>query len=200
MFKNSIFVGHHKNLNPMEKKTSLLQFTMTYGAILGIITIILSLLLYIAGYMPYNFKRIILLSLVSITIMIVFIVVGTKSYRDKVLDGTISYAQALVVGLLIVVFSTILAAFYNLIFNAFIDPEYTNKVLEATKNWMYDFMNNMGTPDAQIEEAMDKIEKQQAEATPLKSFFQSIYTSIIFGTILSLITSAFIKKNKNPFS
>ena len=36
----------------MEKKTTLLQFTMTYGAILGIVSIIFSLILYITGFMP----------------------------------------------------------------------------------------------------------------------------------------------------
>ena len=56
----------------------------------------------------------------------------------------------------------------------------------------------MGAPDAQIEETMERIEKQQAESTPLRSFFQSLYSSVIFGTILSLITSAFLKKSQNP--
>jgi len=182
----------------MEKKSSLLQFTMTYGAILGVVSIIISLLLYISGFMPFNIKRLLLIGLISIIIMIVFIVRGTKSYRDKVLEGSISYGQALMVGLLIVVFATILSSFYNLIFNLFIDPEYNNRLLEATKNWTYDFMNNMGVPDAQIEEQIERIEKQQANATPMKSFFQSIYFSVIFGFILSLITSAFIKKARNP--
>lgn len=182
----------------MEKKSSLLQFTMTYGAILGVISIILTLLLYITGFMPFNLGRMLLLMLISLIVMIVLIVKGTKSYRDKVLDGTITYGQALLVGLLIVVFATILSSFYNLIFNLFIDPEYNNRVLEATKNWTYDFMNNMGASDAQIEEQIERIEKQQADATPIKSFFQSIYMSAIFGLILSLITSAFIKKERNP--
>ena len=184
----------------MEKKTSLWQFTMTYGAILGIVSIIFSIILYITGFMPYNFKRIILTAIIGFTIMIIFIVVGTKTYRDKVLGGTISYGKALITGMLIVVFSTILGSFYNLIFNMFIDPEYTNKVFEATKSWMYDYMNNMGVPDGQIEQAIDGIEEQQANYTPLKSFFQSLYFSVIVGFVLSLITSAFIKKNPNPLA
>jgi hypothetical protein len=182
----------------MEKKSSLLQLTMTYGAILGIISVIFSLILYIAGYMPYNFKRIILVGLISLALMIVFVVAGTKAYRDKVLGGTISYGQALLAGLLIVVFSTVIGSFYTLIFNLYIDPEYLNKVMDASKDWTYEFMNNMGTPDAQIEDAMEKIERQQANSTPLKTFFQSLYTSAIFGFVLSLITSAFIKKSPNP--
>jgi hypothetical protein len=184
----------------MEKKPSIIQFTMTYGAILGIVSIIFSLFLYMAGIMPYNLKRIILIGLISLIIMIAFLVVGTKAYRDKVLGGTITYWNAVLVGMLIIVFSTILGSFYNLIFNLFIDPEYTDKVIEASKSWWYDYLNNMGAPDASIEDTMNRLDRQQANSTPMKSFFQSIYTSIIFGLILSLITSAFIKKNPKPFS
>ena len=182
----------------MEKKQSLLQFTMTYGAILGVIAIIMSVLMYVTGYMPYNIKRIILTALISLAIMIVFVSAGMKGYRDKVLGGSISYGQALTVGLLIVIFSTVISSFYSLIFNLYIDPDYTQKVIEATKNWTYDWMNSMGTPDAQIDDAMERIDRQQASATPIKAFFQSLYMSVIFGTILSLIIAAFIKKNRNP--
>jgi hypothetical protein len=121
-----------------------------------------------------------------------------KSYRDKMLDGNISYGQAFLVGLLIVLFSSILTGIYTLIFNTIIDPDYMNRVMEATKNWTYDMMNNMGTPDANIEDAMDRIDKQQANATPVKQFFQGILMSTIFGTIISLIVAAFTKKMLNP--
>jgi uncharacterized membrane protein (DUF106 family) len=157
-------------------------------------------MLYMLGILPINLKRIILIAVIGFTIMIIFIVIGTKSYRDKVLGGTITFGNALLAGVLIVVFSTIISSFYTLIFNMFIDPEYMNKVYEAMKNWMYDFMNNMGVPDAQIEKSIDKIESQQANYTPLKGFFSSISSSVIVGFILSLITSAFIKKDPDPFT
>jgi hypothetical protein len=182
----------------MEKKPSLLQFTLTYGAILGAVSIIFSLILYITGYMPYNFKRMALTGLISLAISIVFISAGMKAYRDKVLNGSITYAQALLVGLGIVAFSAILGSLYNLIFNYVIDPDYINRVMEATKNWTYDWMNNMGATEGQIEDAVAKIEKQQANATPMKSFFQGLLMAAIFGTILSLIIAAFTKKNRNP--
>jgi hypothetical protein len=184
----------------MDKKTSLLQFTMTYGAILGAVSIIISVIVYITGFIPFNLKRMLLMGLLSLAISIIFVSTGIKSYRDKILGGSITFSQALIVGLLIIVFSTILASFYSLIFNLFIDPDYNNRIIEAMKNWQYDFMTNMGATEDQIEDAISKIEKQQAEYTPLKGFFQSIYVSAIFGTILSLLIAAFTKKNKNPFA
>jgi uncharacterized membrane protein (DUF106 family) len=182
----------------MEKKTSLLQFTMTYGLILGIGLIIFSLILYIAGIMPTNLKRILLIALVNLALMITFVSIGTRTYRDKLLGGAISYGNAFITGLLIVVFSAILTAFFSLIFTTIIDPEYMNKVFEATKNWTMDYMSNLGVPESQIDKSLERIEKQQANYTPIGNFFKGIYTSAIMGTIISLITSAFIKKTPNP--
>lgn len=182
----------------MEKKQSLLNTAMTYGTILGVISILLTLILYIVGYMPINFKRMIVMFIISLGLSIGFVVTGTKSYRDKVLGGSITYWQAFSAGLFIVVFSSVLLSFYNLIFNLFIDPGYMDKVMEAQRNWMFDFLTNMGSPDDKIEEAMSKYEEQKANFTPLKAFFQGIYISVIFGAILSFITSLFIKKNQNP--
>jgi len=182
----------------MEKKPTLLQHTLMYGAILGIVSIIMSLIMYIAGYMPINLKRIMLTAVISIAITIIFVSAGMKSYRDKVLEGNISYGQAFVAGLLIVVFSAVLASIYNLIFNLVIDPDYMNRVMEATRNWTYDMMNNMGAPEGQIEDAMERFDRQQANMSHLKTLMQGIIWSVVFGAIISLIVAAFVKKSRNP--
>jgi hypothetical protein len=183
----------------MDKKPSILQFTMTYGAILGGLSIVSSLLMYIVGYMPTaSVKRIILLGLLGFAIMIIFISAGMKNYRDKVLGGSITFFQALYVGLLILIFATILSGFYKLIFNLYIDPEYANKAIEAFKGSYYNWMTQMGAPEAKIEEAMDMLEKQQSGGGPLSDFFSNIYVTVVFGTVLSLIVAAFTKKNQNP--
>jgi len=182
----------------MEKKPTLLQHTLMYGAILGIVSIIMSLIMYIAGYMPINLKRIMLTAVISIAITIIFVSAGMKSYRDKVLEGNISYGQAFVAGLLIVIFSAVLINIYNLIFNLVIDPDYMNRVMEATRNWTYDMMNNMGAPEGQIEDAMERFDRQQANMSHLKTLMQGIIWSVVFGAIISLIVAAFVKKSRNP--
>lgn len=183
----------------MEKKPSLLQFTMTNGAVLGIVLIIVSVLLYIMDFMPTSIGRIALFAIINYGIIIVFMVVGTKSYRNKILGGTITYGTAFLVGLLIVVFAAILSGFYTLIFTTLIDPGYMDRMYEGLMNWAYDFYANMGLPDSQIEVAMERFERQQANYTPLGNFFTGILASAGVGAVISLITSAFIKKNPVPF-
>lgn len=182
----------------MEKKPTLLQHTLMYGAILGIVSIIYSLILYIAGFMPVNFKRIIISAVISIFITVIFVRYGMKSYRDRSLGGNITFGQAFITGFLIVFFSTVIYGIYNLIFNTVIDPEYMNRVMEATRNWTYDFMSNMGAPEGQIEEAMERFDQQAAEMNPLKTFWQGLIWPLIFGVIISMIVAAFVKKTRNP--
>lgn len=182
----------------MEKKTTLLQHTLTYGAILGIVSIIISLVLYIAGYMPVSIKSTILTALLSIAVTIIFVSYGMKMYRDKILNGSISYGQAFVVGLLIIIFSSLLVSIYNLIFTNIIDPEYMSRVLEASRNSTFDMMSNMGATDAQIEESMDRFDDRIAKMTPMRTFIQGLVWSVIFGAIISLIVAAFTRKSKNP--
>jgi len=67
--KNHIFVSLNANPALMEKKSSLLQFTMTYGLILGIALIIFTLILYMLDILPSNMKRILLTGLVNIVLM-----------------------------------------------------------------------------------------------------------------------------------
>ncbi|MBN2482462.1 MAG: DUF4199 domain-containing protein [Bacteroidales bacterium] len=183
----------------MDNKQSLTQYAMSNGLILGIILIILSLVAYIMNIMPESFGKIILIPLINSLIVVVFVVKGTKSYRNKVLDGTISFWNAFLVGLLIVVFAYILKSFYDLIFNGLIDKEYMNRFFETIQNWAYNLYSNLGLPENDIEDAMSQFERQQENYTPIRAFFVSIFSSTILGTVLSLITAAIFKKEPPPF-
>jgi len=183
----------------MENKQSILQYSMTNGAVLGVILIIFSLLLYLLGVMPVNTRTIILMPLASFTIMLIFLIVSMKAYRNKVLGGYISFGDAFLLGLLIIVFSSVISGFYSLIFNTVIDPGYMDRVYEGVRNWSYDLYSGMGLTETQIEEALERTSRQQENYTPIKAFFGTLLGSAIFGGIVSLIISAFIRKDPPPF-
>jgi hypothetical protein len=183
----------------MENKPSILQHTMTWGAILGILLVIISVLLYLFDIMKTNMMLNILLGVVNIIIVAVFLVIGTKAYRDKVLGGKISYEKAFLIGLLIVVFSSIITNFYSLILTTLIDTDYLTKVTEATKEWTYNFYSKKGMSEDQIEDALNKIDERLANYSAIKVFFIGLIWSTVFGIIISLITSAFVKRDPTPF-
>ncbi|RPH31914.1 MAG: DUF4199 domain-containing protein [Bacteroidales bacterium] len=184
----------------MEPKTNLLlKSTFNYGLYLGIVLIIYTLLLFILGVMPVGFLKPILLGLTSIAIYVIGIVILTKKVRAELYNGEVTYGQAFLIGLLIALFATIISSVYSYIQNTLIDSDYFVRIMNAQKDWMFNFMSSKGVSEEQIEKAITKIDEQIKNYSPLKSVFTGFLGSAVFGAIISLITSAFLKKKTNPF-
>jgi hypothetical protein len=184
----------------MQNKQSILQYSMTNGAVLGLILVIFSVIEYVLDIMPVNTRNIILMPAFSFLIMLVFMVISMKNYRNKVLGGYITFGDSFLLGLLIIAFSAIISSFYSLIFNLLIDPGYMDRVVEGITNWTYNLYLSMGLNESQIDEMMQKVNEQMTKMTPLRTFFSGILNSAIFGSIISLIISAFIRKDPPPFA
>lgn len=178
-----------------ETKSSLLKNAINGGLLLGLIQIVFGVVLYVFDIMPIGISKGLLMLGISVLIFFVVIFYVTKSYRNNVLGGYISFGQAFVFGLAVVIVAAILSAIYSYIFNAFIDPEYAGRVLSATRDWTETFMESKGVPEAQITEALNKID-EKGLVTPLKSVRQALIGGTIMGAIITLITSAIVKKKE----
>lgn len=178
-----------------ETKSSLLKNAINGGLLLGLISIVFSVILYVLDIMPVGISK--GLSVLAISLLIYFFVIfySSKSYRNNILGGYISFGQAFVFGLLVAVFAAILSAVYSYIFNALIDPEYAAKLVGATKDWTESFFESKGLPEASIAEALDKIDSKGIPSA-FKSTWQALIFGTIFGAIISLITAAIVKKKK----
>jgi hypothetical protein len=172
-----------------EKKSGLWKNAMNWGLILGIALIIYSLLMF---FLDLSLEK--WVSWVSYLVIIGGIIVATKSYRDNVLGGTISYGQALGFGTLIVMFASIIGAIYFYVFVTVIDTEFIGKMLLMAE----DQLMKQGLPDEQIEMA---VEMQKKFMTPMIMSLVSIPSTTFMGFIISLITSIFLKKKSEeiPF-
>jgi len=176
----------------MEKKTSIWYNAMTYGLILGIALVVYSLLLYIIGidlYDPKGSGR--YLSWVSYIIMLVAIIFSTKTYRDKIQGGTLTYSKALGLGTLIGLFSSILLALYTIIFLKFIDPNVMQYIMDVAQQ----NMEEQGLPEAQITKALE----MSAKIMFPSMIIGTIIGNTFFAFVFSLFTSIFLKKEGNAF-
>ena len=183
----------------MEKNKSLMwKHSLNHGILLGLLLIIYSVVLYMFNVIPVGIKLSLLLLVINLAIYFFALLFLTKNYRNDILGGYIDYGKAFLYSLLIVAFSSILLAIYSYIFNAFIDPDYIQRVMDATQDWTREFMSSKGLPESQIDIAMEKIEGKELP-TPLKSALQGILGGVILGAIVSLITSAIVKKKKELF-
>lgn len=182
-------------ISTMKTENSPYKLELTYGIYFALISIVVNLLVWATALMEKGgLMTTFLISLFQLGILVGFLLICTKSYRDKVLNGKITFGQAFLFALIIVIFSSIITGFYAYVFNKFIDPEYTSRIMQALQDKTYQFMANQGVPDEQIEEAMVKFEEQTPQSA-VETMFSALTSGLIGGSIISLITSAIVKKN-----
>jgi hypothetical protein len=182
----SLSINLKKN-NMETQKCSLLKSSMNYGLITGLIVIVYSLILYFTG-LHLNQT----MGYLTIAIIAVCIYFCSKQYRDTINNGAITFGQAFSLGILIGIFTAILLSFFTFLELTFIDPTIVDKQLEI----MQEKLLTKGLSEDQVEQAIIMSKKWM---TPGKMFIMSILTFAFYSAIISLVTSALLKKDKNPF-
>jgi len=170
-------------------KSGMLKHAMTYGAIIGLILVAYIVILYITGL---TFKK--GLGLVQYAVLFVGLYIGTKSYRDQALGGYISYGNALGLGVLIALFVGVIAVFFNFILMRYIDPDLVEKNLVAIEEQL---QNSRFIPEDQIDAALERSRKS---LTAVYSIPLGVLIFTFVGFVISLITSAIVKKDSNPIA
>jgi hypothetical protein len=165
----------------MEEKSTFWKSAMIYGLYLGIAVTLYSVILYVAGQTQNKG-----LGYVSFLLYVVGVVLIQIKYRDKDLNGVISYGQALGFGVAVMLFAGIITALYNIIiFN--IDPG----LIEQIKSIQEEAMQKKGMSDEQIEAGMAIASKMMS---PGIIAISGLFVSVFFGTIISLLSAIFVKR------
>lgn len=177
------------------QKTNSYKLAMTYGLYFGLISIILSVIIWATNFMEYlGLFGSVLLGILQLVLLVFLLIYFTKLYRNNELGGKITFGQAFVFGVLIVVFSTVISSLYSYIFNKFIDPDYAQRIMTMMQDKTYQWMSGNGVPQDQIDSAMQKFEAKGIPS-PIETLITSMEFGLIGGAIMSLISSAIIKKN-----
>jgi hypothetical protein len=167
------------------------------GILFGVILIILQVLMWMFNFIPVGIVKGLLSFVLFIALYVIALVIFTRNYRNKESGGFISYGKAFLYGLTVFFVATVLTAVYNYIFLLLIDPGYTERVMQATIAWTENFMRSKGVSEIDIAKGIDKI-KAKPIPTALMSSLKSIPIGLIMGALVSLISSAFVKKEGNP--
>lgn len=168
----------------MEEKSTFWKSAMVYGLYIGIVLTLFSVILYVTGQMQNK-----TLGYISFPIYIVCIVIAQIHYRNHEQNGVISYGQAVGFGTAIMLFSGVITALYTLIIYK-LDPS----LIDQIKNMQEEALMQKNMSDEQIEAAMSMSGKM---LSPVFMAISSLFGSVIIGTIVSLITSIFVKKQPN---
>ena len=164
------------------------KYAATYGLILGILSILVSVIDYSFGFYGQSS----LIKYLGFAVLICGIVYFTIKYRNEQCDGYLSYGQSVGFGLLLCLFSAVVTAVFTYFLITVIEPEYIARVLEITEQKLIE----KGLSGAELDKAL---EASKMFMGPGMITFFSILTSLFIGLIICLITSIFTKRERPVF-
>jgi len=168
----------------MEHKSTFWKTAALYGLYLGIAMTLFSVILYVTGQSQNKS-----LLLISYPLIAIGIIMAQINYRDHEMHGAISYGQAVGFGVAIMLFVGIITALYSIIIFK-VDPSLIDQMKIAQEE---EFLKK-GMSEDQIEASMALT---SFIMTPGGLSIMSLFGSVFMGTIVSLITSIFVKRQTN---
>ncbi len=166
----------------MEQKSTFWKSAMIYGLYIGIVITLFSVILYVTGQSANK-----TLGYISFPLYIICIVFAQIHYRNTELNGEISYGQAVGFAAAAMLFSGVITALYTIILYSFIDPS----LVDQMKALQEEAMLQKGMTEDQIEAAMSISAKM---FTPGWMSIMGLFGSVLIGTVISLVSSVFVKK------
>jgi len=164
---------------------------VNFGLLTGMTIIIYSTLLYITG----NFASPSAGWIIYILIAAGFCL-ATINYRNKVLNGFITYGRAVGFSVIVTLYASILYSIFMAIMLNVIDPDLIDKLIEASIESQREMMAYFMPIDA-VDKELEKSIPKMRESMPYAAPIGVIFNTVLFGTVISLISSIFIRK-KNP--
>ena len=182
----------------METKNSLFSSALKSGLIIGVVSIVVFLIMYVADIKPVGIMTPILILLFSVGISIIVLVVYFKKYRTSI-GGFISFRDAFLYCFIAFTVSVIISQFFSYLFILLVDPEYYKNIMEAQKTWMENYLAGK-MPEEQMTQQLDKLDEQTAKMGTFPTLLKNLLGSIIVGGIIALIVGAIMKKKPDLFA
>jgi hypothetical protein len=172
---------------------TLVQHGLRWGVIVGIISIIMTVVLYAIDYtLMVQFKFL----LVSLAVYIGFAIYAGIEYRKSV-GGYLSYGKAWMHTMVIFAVSGLISTLFAALMYAVIDTELPAKLTDAAVENAREMMAGFGMQEGQqMDEAIDKARKDTADRFTPWGQTKGYFILLITSAILALITSIFVKKNE----
>ncbi len=170
-----------------ENKPKTGKFALTYGAILGGISIIFGIMLYSADM---HYQGGIAVMLISLALSIAGIVLAMIQFK-KANGGFMSFAQALKVGVGVSLVAGIIGIIFNQLMANVIDPDMMAKAMELQRNQL------METTSMTPEQIDAQMEMGKKFSTPTMQIVFGLIFSLVLGFIISLISGLILKKQED---
>jgi hypothetical protein len=160
---------------------------LMYGAILGFVSVFISLVFYFIGMATVNWT-----SWVIMAINLALLVYLMIQYRNVHLGGYASFGQIFLMVLVSAgIFATIISAVYTYLLYTVIDPGLVDQMRIVAEERI---MSNSRIPESMYDDIMERMEKSMRVGYMVKL---ALIVGPLLNAIIGLIIAAFIKKEKD---
>jgi hypothetical protein len=162
------------------------KYALNFGIILGIVSIVFSIMLFT---MDMHYERNTAVQIISLILAAAAIVLAISSFK-KANGGFLTLSEALKIGTGVALIAGILGLLYFFIQSNFIEPDYWDKAYEIGKQTALE--NNPQLTEEQIDQGIEMQKKFSWLFYPI-----GLIINIIIGLVLGLIVGLIMKK-QNP--
>ena len=160
---------------------------MNYGAVLGLILILIALLSWVLGV---DEQESMVPSIINNIVIIGFLYYSILQFRDKMNNGFISYSESLRLGTTVAFFSSVIMAFYTFIYISYLNPDMLANIIYMTEQAVLE-----SNPEISEEELDLALEMTGNFTQPHWLMIMGVLSGTFMGFFYSAIISFFVKNN-----
>jgi Protein of unknown function (DUF4199) len=170
---------------------SLINHAIKYGVILGGISIILTIILYVVDFsLMAGFKFLGLMIVVGLGMVIY----AGINYRNEI-GGFMPYGKAFMHGFVMLAISGLISTIFNITLYTVVDPELSQKMTDVIIQNTEEMMAGFGAPQSTIDQTTEGMRIEMPEQFTVGGFMIQYLKALIFYCIIAVITSLFVRKN-----
>jgi uncharacterized membrane protein (DUF106 family) len=171
------------------EKFSPFAIPLKMGVLIALVKIILSTIQYqfFAEQMTTN----LVVSFLSFVLGVILLYV-TGSKQRKAMGGFIEIKQAFQAMFVAILIFVIVGFLYDLLYQHVIDPTLTERIKTSTIS----FAEKMGAPQEKLDEMAEQFDEQQRKSTDIGTLSLSLFSMIVWYSIIGFIMAAILKKRK----
>jgi hypothetical protein len=176
------------------EKPSFINHVIKWGVIVGLVGIVVSLLTYVLNeslLVKWWYGLLIL------AINVALIIYAGIEYR-KLLGGYMSYKDAFLVTLLVMLFAGIIGQVFNIVLYFVIDPDLPNRLVKLTLEQTEQMLTRFGTPQESIDQTMEKMKTDMPARFTMAGQFKAFVTWGLGMTLVISAILALIVRKKEP--
>lgn len=172
--------------------TTLLNHSIRWGLIVGLVSGVLSLLYYAIDYaLMADWK----VGLFSMAIYIGFTIYAGINFRNET-GPYLSFGKAYQHGFIVFAVSGFIATLVGILLFQVIDTELAGKVTEVALEKTEEMMNNFGAPQSQIDQAMIDTKERMENQYTILGQLKGYGIILIVSAVLALITGLIVRKSE----